>query len=177
MEIYSFDLEIKRKKMSTTEFIKSKISEESLQEAAEYSKKQNKIVIFKGFLSIAIVASVFIGIFYLLQKKIENNKESLQKGSLRTFLVKTGIIKVALGFFISTQVLIFINEIINATIAPLIAHLINRKQTIKELRAQVFGITFEFGNLIVAFIRLMFVLLLVYFIYFLITINGFDIYA
>lgn len=163
--------------MSTTEFVKSKITDESLERAAVYSKKQSRMIFLKGILTIVFVILFFVVIFYYLQKKIDENKQNLDKGSLRTFLMKTGIIKVAIGFFISTQVLIFINEIINAFVAPIIARLLDSKASIKELRLKLGGVTFEFGNLVVAIIRLMCVLFLVYCIYFFITINGFDIYA
>lgn len=162
--------------MSSTEFVKSKITDESLERAAVYSKKQSRIIFLKGILTIFLVILFFVATFYLLQKKIEENAKT-SKGSLRTFFIKTGILKVAIGFFISTQVLIFINEIINAFISPLIARLLDRNKTMKELRLNVGGINFEFGNLVVAIIRLMCVLFLVYLMYFLITINGFDIYA
>lgn len=161
----------------STEFIKSTIDDASFAEASKLAAKQNRMVLFKGLITIFMIAGVFIGIFLLLQNRIQKNKDVLTKTNLHTFLVKTGIVKVALGFFISTQVLIFINEIINVTVAPLIAYLLDHKKSIKELRAKVFGITFEFGNLLIASIRLMFVLLFVYIIYFLITVNGFDIYA
>jgi large-conductance mechanosensitive channel len=161
----------------STEFIKSTIDDASFEEASKLAAKQNRMVLFKGLLTIILTAGVFIGIFLLLQYRIQKNKDVLKKTNLRTFFVKTGIIKVALGFFISTQVLLFINEIINVTAGPLIAYILGRKTSIKDLRASVFGVTFQFGNLVIASIRLMFVLLFVYLIYFLITVNGFDIYA
>lgn len=162
---------------TTTEFIKSTIDDASFIEASKVANKINRMVLLKGLITVLLIAGVFVGVFFLLQSRIQKNKDTLQKTNLHSFLVKTGIIKVALGFFISTQVLIFINEIINVVVAPFIAYILDHKKSIKELRAKVFGITFEFGNLVIAFIRLMFVLLFVYIIYFLITINGFDIYA
>ena len=161
----------------STEFIKSTIDEAVFEEATKLAEKQNRDILLKGLFTVFFTAAFFIGIFLFLQDRIQTNKNVLQKTTLRTFFLKTGIIKVALGFFISSQVLIFINEIINVTIAPLIAYILDQKKTIKELRAKVFGITFEFGNLLIATIRLFFVLLFVYIVYFIITVYGFDIYT
>ncbi len=133
-------------------------------------------IFLKGLFVIFIIGIVFYVIFSRLQN-IKKNKDLLSKTDIKTFISKTGIIKVALGFFISTQVLIFINELINSFVSPIIAFILDKRKNIKELRLKIFGIQFEYGNLIVALIRLMFVLLLVYLLYFFITVNGYEIYS
>lgn len=125
-----------------------------------------------------VIAALFYLVWYIGQHRIRGNHDSKDTNvDLGNFLTKSGAFKIALGFMISSQATMFVNEFINSTISPLIAHALGGgNERVRDMRIDIGGIQFEFANLIVAIIRFAVAVLVVYTIFVIMTLNGVSLY-
>ncbi len=75
---------------------------------------------------------------------------------LAEFLLKSGAVKIAIGFMISSQAMAFVNELIASLVTPLVNHLLDKGDKVTNgLKVKAHGIEFDFGRVIVAFVRIL----------------------
>lgn len=85
---------------------------------------------------------------------------------LRDFLLKTNVTGIVVGFMVSSQAIAFTNEFLASFVSPVISYMFdNSNSAVEDKTVRVFDIEFKLARFIVALIRLVVVLCLVYVIF------------
>jgi large-conductance mechanosensitive channel len=85
---------------------------------------------------------------------------------LHDFLVNTNVAGIVIGFMVSSQAIAFTNEFLASFVSPVISYMFDKTNSpIEDKTVRVFDIEFKLARFIVAFIRLIVVLCLVYMVF------------
>lgn len=86
--------------------------------------------------------------------------------AIHDFLTKTNVTGIVIGFMVSSQAISFTNEFLASFVSPIISYMFDKTNApIEDKTIRVFDIEFKLARFIVALIRLMVVLCIVYAIY------------
>jgi large-conductance mechanosensitive channel len=81
------------------------------------------------------------------------------------FIIDRGIVQLAIGMIIATQVTTLCPIIIDSLIAPILSFLLNNPENkkLQDYTVTVLGVKFKIGNLIIGFINFIVVILFVFY--------------
>jgi len=100
-------------------------------------------------------------LFFFILSIIKTNLSSFIK-----FLLEKNIIQMGIGFIIATQVKTFIDNITHYLLNPIVTKIVPRENTPESnLQKNIFGINFNYGQIIIEFLTFMLMIVLVYFIW------------
>lgn len=126
--------------------------------------QNNSEQISKGSKIMTLALGIVGFVIYKLTQAAHVSRSNNRNIDLNEFFAKSGIIQMALGFMMSSQTSLFVNDFVNGIVSPIVSKALggDSGDDIKDLRVEILGVEFQFANMVVAVLRFTVTIVIVY---------------